>query len=384
MKNTQSGIAILGIGTAVPPYLVDQADTARRLVDALSDKPDSARWGRRIFKQCGVQSRYTCEPNLLAEAAECRYLPSASAEAAPSTAERMGVYKRESVPLGLHAARQALSDGEVEPADVTHLITVSCTGQFLPGMDAAIIRELGLSPVITRIPLNFLGCAAGLKAIGLSRQIVANDSAAHVLIVCVELCTLHIQPSGDRESLFAASFFGDGASACVIGASKPFHKPMFTLGQERSVLLPDCAEEMVWEVGNHGFDLYLSQNIPKLIGDFIPAEVERLCSEEDLELWAIHPGGKGIIDILQKKFGLTDEQTAHSLGVLRDYGNVSSATILFVLHAMRLHLEETGSGPASGIALAFGPGLTAEMIKIAYVPAVLEKGQEQAADGAYV
>ncbi|WP_169088396.1 type III polyketide synthase [Paenibacillus sp. PL91] len=384
MTQMNSNIAILGIGTAVPPHLVDQADTARRLVDALRDRPDSARWGRRIFKQCGVESRYTCEPNLLAEAAECRYLPSASPEHAPSTSERMGIYKRESVPLGLLAARQALADGDVEPAAITHLITVSCTGQFLPGMDAAIVQQLGLAPTITRIPLNFLGCAAGLKAIGLSRQIVSSDNAAHVLVVCVELCTLHIQPSGDRESLFAASFFGDGASACVIGSAKTHDKPVFQLGQERSVLLPDCAGEMVWEVGNHGFDLYLSPHIPKLIGDFIPAEVEQLCGEEPLELWAIHPGGKGIIDILQSKFGLTDEQTAHSLGVLREYGNVSSATILFVLHAMRMHLLEIGSDTVSGIALAFGPGLTAEMIKIAYVPAAIAKEQDQQADGAYV
>src|SRR4029453_6867699 len=256
LTHTISKIAILGIGTAVPPYLIDQADTARRLVDALSDRQDSARWGRRIFKQCGVESRYTCESNLLAEAAESRYLPSASPELAPSTSERMGIYKRESVPLGLLAARQALADGDVEPAAITHLIIVCCTGQFLPGMDAAIVQQLGLAPTITRIPLNFLGCAAGLKAIGLSRQIVSNDNSAHVLVVCVELCTLHIQPSGDRESLFAASFFGEGASACVIVPEKAHHKPIFQLGQERSVLLPDCAEEMVWEVGNHGFDLY--------------------------------------------------------------------------------------------------------------------------------
>lgn len=382
MTPTTSSIAILGIGTAVPPYRLDQVDTARRLVEALSDKPDSARWGRRIFKQCGVQSRYTCEPNLLEEAADCRYLPSGSPADAPTTAERMAVYKRESVPLGLQAARQALADGAVEPSAVTHLITVSCTGQFLPGMDAVLIHELGLASTVTRIPLNFLGCAAGLKAIGLSRQIVTNDSHANVLVVCVELCTLHIQPSGDRESLFAASFFGDGASACVIGSSKLYHKPLFRLGQEHSVLLPDCAEEMVWEVGNHGFDLYLSPHIPRLIGEFIPAEVERLCGDEELELWAIHPGGKGIVDNLQSEFGLSDSQTAHSLGVLRDYGNVSSATILFVLQAMRSHLQDIGSAAASGIALAFGPGLTAEMIKIAYVPAVL--AQEQPVGEAYV
>lgn len=381
MENTDPSIAILGLGTAVPPYRIDQADTAWRLAEALADKPDSARWARRIFKQCGVVSRYTCEPNLLDAAADCRYFPSTSTADAPSTAERMRIFKSESVPLGLTAARQALSDGGVAAADITHLITVSCTGQFLPGLDAALVQQLGLAPTVTRIPLNFLGCAAGLKAICLSRQIISGAKGANVLIVCVELCTLHIQPSGDRESLFAASFFGDGASACVVGAAGTKHKGIYMLGKEHSVLLPDCADEMVWEVGNNGFDLYLSPHIPKLIGELIPAEVVRLFGNYRPELWAIHPGGRGIVESLQTKFELTDEQAAPSLGVLRDYGNVSSATILFVLKAMRRQLKEAGSGQASGIALAFGPGLTAEMIQIDYVPAAAQ--HKQIAGGAY-
>lgn len=381
MENADLDIAILGLGTAVPPYRIDQADTARRLTEALVDKPDSARWARRIFKQCGVESRYTCEPNLLEAAADCRYFPQTSAADAPSTAERMLIYKRESVPLALTAARQALSDGGVDAADVTHLITVSCTGQFLPGMDAALVQQMGLAPTVTRIPLNFLGCAAGLKAVCLARQIVSSTKDANVLIVCVELCTLHIQPSGDRESLFAASFFGDGASACVVGAAGPKHRAIFQLGKEHSVLLPDCTDEMVWELGNYGFDLYLSPQIPRLIGELIPAEVERLCGDYKPALWAIHPGGRGIVDSLQTRFELTDEQVAPSLGVLRDYGNVSSATILFVLEAIRNQLRENGSERAGGIALAFGPGLTAEMIEIAYVPSVAQ--QKQIAGGAY-
>lgn len=384
MEPIDSCIAILGIGTAVPSYLVNQADTSRRLIEALSDKPDSARWARRIFKQCGVENRYTCEPNLLEEAADCRYLPSTSNLDVPSTAERMGLYKRESVPLALKAAIEALVDGGIAASDITHLITVSCTGQFLPGMDAILVKQLELSPKVTRIPLQFLGCAAGLKAVGLSRQIVSANKAANVLIVCVELCTLHIQPSGDRDSLFAASFFGDGASACVVGSASAdsSHNAIFELGSAHSVLLPDCADEMIWEVGNHGFDLYLSPDIPKLIGAFIPAEVKELCGEVKPDLWAIHPGGKGIVEALQNKFELSAKQTAPSLGILRDYGNMSSATILFVLKAMRDELKESGCNRTSGIALAFGPGLTAELIQFHYMPATMK--QAQLTDEAYV
>lgn len=360
-------IAITGIGTALPPYRMDQADTARRIVDALSSSPDSARWARRLFKQCGVESRYTCEPDLLQEASVCRYMPREDRSKVPSTAERMAVYKRESVPLALSAARAALADAKMDAEQITHLITVSCTGQFLPGIDAALVRELGLVPSLMRIPLTFIGCAAGMKAICLSKQLVSSDPKANVLIVCVELCTLHIQPSGDREALFGASFFGDGASACVIGVASSQHQHVYQLGDDRSVLLPGGADEMIWEIGNDGFDLYLSPNIPRLIREHVPTEVAHLGGDEPPELWAIHPGGKGIVEALQSRYGLRDEQVAPSLGVLRDIGNVSSATILFVMKKMREQLQEQGTERASGLALAFGPGLTAEMIKITYV-----------------
>ncbi|MEK3721336.1 type III polyketide synthase [Paenibacillus sp. FSL H8-0034] len=376
MEHADPIIAILGIGTAVPEFRIDQADTAHRLAEALRDSPDSARWAKRIFKQCGVETRYTCEPNLLESADSCRYFPRGTIQDAPSTRDRMQTYKRESVPLSLDAAHKALLDGNIKTSDITHLFTVSCTGQFLPGLDTVLANQLGLAADVNRTPLNFLGCAAGLKAISLSRQVLLGNPSAKVLIVCVELCTLHIQPSSQREALFAASFFGDGASACIIGAPGPDHKDVFQLDNGRSVLLPDCADEMVWEVGNYGFDLYLSPNIPKLIASLIPAEVEHLLDgKPNPELWAIHPGGRGIVDSIQSLFKLTDEQTRPSRTILRDYGNVSSATLLFVLNEMKQELKSKGSGPANGIALAFGPGLTAELIPITYHPAVISQEQ---------
>jgi len=370
LKQAEAMIAILGIGTAVPDHQLDQADTAQRIAQALTEYPDSARWAKRLFKQCGVESRYTCEPNLLESADQCRYFTHTDKELVPSTAERMKTYKRESVPLGLKAAREALKDGQAEPSEITHLITVSCTGQFLPGMDTELVRGLGLQPTVNRIPLNFLGCAAGLKAVCLAKELALQDAGVKVLVVCVELCTLHIQPSSDREALFGASFFGDGASACIIGnAAEHLGTGIFHLGNYQSVLLQGGASEMVWEVGNLGFDLFLSTNIPKLIGEFVPEQVERLIEGGEMpELWAIHPGGKGIIDKLADVYALTEEQTSPSRSVLKQYGNMSSATILFVLAEMRLQQESRMRGPANGIALAFGPGLTCEMLQISYVP----------------
>lgn len=380
-ENRLGETAIIGLGTAVPPFRMDQDDTARRLTEALAlvGQVDAGRWAKRLFRQCGVETRYTCEPNLLDEAGDCRYFPTGDGTEAPSTRERMDVYKSASVPLALEAARQALEDGRVRAEDVTHIVTVSCTGQFLPGMDTVLVRELGLSRTVVRLPLTFLGCAAGLKAVGLAKQLAAGYPGACLLIVCVELCTLHIQPSSGKEALYGASFFGDGASACVVGTPKPGVGGCFLLGEERTALLPDSDGEMVWEVGNRGFDLHLSTSIPRLIGEHVPPEVRRLLDGAPWpELWAIHPGGRGIVDVLQELFGLSGEQTSPSRDVLRHYGNMSSVTILFVLKEMKRRLSEEGNREErirEGVALAFGPGVAAEMLRFAYAPdAVLPGG----------
>ncbi|MFD2117962.1 type III polyketide synthase [Paenibacillus yanchengensis] len=383
MNVTNPKIAILGIGTAVPEYRLDQLDTAHRLSEALGNKTDSARWAKRLFKQCGVENRYTCEPNLLEAAQDCRYFSQKSLQAVPTTAERMDIYKRESVPLALRAARNALQDGQAHISEISHLITVSCTGQFLPGMDTQLVQQLGLAPDVKRIPLNFLGCAAGLRAVCLAKELAVHQHGAKVLIVSVELCTLHIQPSNKREDLFGASFFGDGASACIVGhVSEEVSGNHFLLGDDHSIVLQGGAADMVWEVGNFGFDLFLSTTIPKLIGQFVPEQISTLCGNEPIDLWAIHPGGKGIIEKLADVYELSDEQTRPSRTILRDYGNMSSATILFVLEEMKRQLEEGKKEMTSGIALAFGPGLTCEMIQIQYVPQVQQEVRQM--DEAYV
>lgn len=374
MEHVKPTAAILGIGTAVPDCRIDQEEASQRLGEALDKHPVSARWAKRIFSQSGVSTRYTCEPNLLAPYGSCCYLPQTSTEAVPTTSERMHTYKRESVPLGLRAADKALLNSGVTASSITHLITVSCTGQFLPGLDALLVGALGLAANVNRMPLNFLGCAAGLKAICMAKGIVSASPSAYVLIVCVELCTLHIQPSVEREALVAASFFGDGASACVVGASlpgSPGSRDSFELGDGHSVLLQDSAEQMVWEVGDYGFELYLSPKIPSALGGAVPIEVQQLLKDKaSPELWAIHPGGRGIIDTMQEMFGLDAEQTRFSRNVLRRFGNLSSATILFVLEEMKRELGEARACRTEGIALAFGPGLSAEMITFHYAPSV--------------
>ena len=362
-------IAIRGIGTAVPPYRLEQEDASRRLKEALQDRPTDARWVQRIFSHCGVDSRYTCEPNLLEPASVCRYIPASPETRFPATEERMTLYREASVPLAEQAARRALTDSGMRPGDMTHLIVASCTGMFLPGLDAELVGRLDLRADVKRTPLTFLGCAAGLTALRLASDIVRGEPASRVLVVAAELCTLHIQPSFEREELFTASFFGDGASACVVAADGAEQGGALMLHEARAAAIPNTADRMQWTIGNYGFRLRLSPEIPALIAGEIPEAIRTFWPDEKLpELWAIHPGGRGIIDALASAFRLADEQTEASRSVLREYGNMSSATILFVLDRLREKLRRTNDGAKRGIALAFGPGMTAEMLRFSYRP----------------
>ncbi|MFB4327789.1 type III polyketide synthase [Paenibacillus sp. CR_12] len=376
--NGRSDVAILGMGTALPVHSVAQSDIAELIASTLQDRPDLARFARRVFRSCGVETRYTCESNYLDPLEKCRYLNSHDASVIPTTEERMDTYKREALPLGVEAAEKALKDAGMSPDRITHLITVSCTGQYQPGMDVLLIRKLGLSPRVNRLPLIFQGCAAGLKAIQMARDVVSGAPGSQVLVVCVELCTLHFQPVREREALFAASFFGDGASSCVIGQPEAEHRHYVELGTGYSVLLPDSTEDMTWEVGNTGFDLFLSPRIPKLLGTHLEEELRVLLGGDKLpELWAIHPGGRGIVDSVQEVMRLTDEQTHYSREILRTAGNLSSVTIMFVLNSMRQKMKERNEASTEGVAMAFGPGLTAELMRFTYVKAYAPLVKEQ-------
>ena len=163
MKHTDgiSDVAILGMGTALPVHSVAQSDIADLIASTPQDQPDLARFARRVFRSCGVETRYTCESNYLGSLEECRYLPSHDESDIPTTEERMDTYKREALPLGIEATEKAMKDAGMSPDRITHLITVSRTGHYQPGMDVLLIRHLGLSPRVNRLPLIFQGCLCG-------------------------------------------------------------------------------------------------------------------------------------------------------------------------------------------------------------------------------
>lgn len=390
-------VAILSFGTAVPAYGVEQMRISEWMANSLGKQSATSRLLHSIHANSGIEMRYSCCADYLQSPTESRFAPGQSRDNAPTTAERMVIYTKEAPPLGTTAARRALEEYAESSgagfadvlASITHLVVVSCTGFFAPGLDFVMARDLGLSPSVQRTLIGFMGCSAAFNALRSAYQIVRSQPEARVLVVSVELCSLHTQPNPGREQLAAYALFADGAAACLVGQPIPDAVDLFYLESFQTTTKPDTQFEMAWEIGDYGFTLQLSPKVPHHLAAIAPDVVQTLFPQRRPDFWAIHPGGRAIVDRLAQIFDLCPEQVAASREVLRRYGNLSSATILFVLDELRRHLGQSraqvlsvsgkgtnlkpsavsddGHAP-SGVAMAFGPGLVVEMARLTYVP----------------
>ena len=271
----------------------------------------------------------------------------------PSTAARLKVYDREAAALAERAAR-----GLPDLGGVTHLLVTSCTGMAAPGVDLQLVRRLGLDPSVERTMIGFMGCYAAINALRLARQIVLAEPDARVLIVSVELCTLHLQETDDLETVLSFSIFGDGAGAALVSGDASG----FRLDRFRTETMPADEGLITWHVGDSGFDMVLSGEVPAALKRGVPGALEAVLPEgrDEIGLWAIHPGGKSILDAVESAGGLDPDALSASRSVLADAGNMSSATVLFVLERMLAGRPTPGT---QGLAMAFGPGLTAETMR---------------------
>ena len=292
----------------------------------------------------------------------------------PGTAARNDAYLREGTPLAVEAARRALAAApDIDPAEITHLITVSCTGFRSPGPDLEIVSALGLRPEVQRYHLGFMGCAAAIQALRAAAQFCTADPAAVVLIVSLEVCTIHLRSSTEPDAIISSSLFADGAAAALVTGRPPAAAVHGAeLDSFGTVVAAEGEEHMSWTIGDHGFEMVLSTAVPRVIGSHARRALSALCADDpSLHLsceeetlpatarhWAIHPGGREILDRLQHEVGLSDAQLAPSRDVLRDHGNMSSATVLFVLRRI-LEGPDLHTGERI-VAMAFGPGLTME------------------------
>lgn len=325
----------------------------------------------QIYERSGIEFRYSCVEDYGREAEAFEFYPKNwSLSPPPSSAARNAKYRAAVLPLGESVARQALASAEVAAHEITHVVTVSCTGFFAPGLDIELVRRLGLPATTQRTYIGFMGCYAAFNALRVAHSFCQSDPSARVLVVCAELCTLHFQVSQDLESAVINGIFSDGAAAAVV-SSRSADEASGRLAYERShtVLDDDSLDHMTWDLGDTGFRMGLSARVPSVLARRLPEYVQQLVdatgtSAEEIDFWAIHPGGRAIVEQAKDVLSLADHDVEDSLEVLRLHGNMSSPTILFVLQRV-LHRHEAArssgaDGYRQGIALAFGPGLTVE------------------------
>ena len=271
----------------------------------------------------------------------------------PDTKTRMHFYENNAITLACQAIDQL--DMLYYQKKISHLIITTCTGFYAPGLDVQIVKHYGLKPTIERSIIGFMGCNAAIPALKLARYIVSSCKDACVLIVNVELCTIHLQDTGTLEDILSFLIFADGCAASIVSAD--FHG--IKLQSFHSTIIPDSLNQIAWNIGNKGFDMFLSGKVPHTIATVLPNYIDDITggkTAKHFSYWAIHPGGRSILDAVEKGACLEKEFLKHSREVLRKFGNMSSATVMFVLKEIMQHEYKSGLG----CAMSFGPGLTIE------------------------
>lgn len=318
-----------------------------------------------LYRATGIQKRHTVISDYQSgDSKDWKFYPNNDALSPfPHTAKRAEKYRETAIGVSVASARAALAQTHLVPQDLTHLITISCTGMYAPGLDIDLVHALGLSTNIERTSINFMGCYAAFNGLKVAQHICKAVPKAKVLMVATELCTIHFQKDSNDDNLLANAIFGDGSAAVLLSNDKQDAKHKLILQPQafHNDIYPQGASEMAWNIGNHGFEMKLSAYVPNLIQEGIGELVDRLLSDRKLnpKHYAIHPGGKRILEVIEKELNIQKAENFAAREVLRNYGNMSSPTLLFVLKKLWESLQITSKNEEI-LALAFGPGLTLE------------------------
>jgi predicted naringenin-chalcone synthase len=357
-------VYIHNIATSVPENSVEQPFIREQMEQYMGGDPVKRRIIHRIYSHSGIEKRHTVVDDFHSDSREKLFFGDNGALGNPSTKTRNAIYSRHAKSLFVEVAKKLFgAKTSFKKKDITHVITASCTGFFTPDPAYYIIKELGLPESARRFHLGFMGCFAALPALQMARTICQADAKAVVMVVCVELCSLHLQNSDELDQLIAGSLFADGAAGALVSALEPAQKPAYRLENFHTSIADHSEKDMAWIIGNTGFEMVLSTAVPDIIEENLPAAVDRLLKSYKLDIneinhWAVHPGGRAIVDKVERSMQLRSEQIAASRYVLSQFGNMSSATILFVLKKL-LGLPSNNGGERVA-AMAFGPGLTIE------------------------
>ena len=362
--------SIIAISTSVPKYFTNK----ERFVEFYSDavKPaDPISFAHKLgflARKTKIDKRYSCIPDFNGGEPELFK----DGEYLPAITKRMDVYKEKIIPLAGNAIELLFRDTKLKASDVTHFITVSCTGLTAPGIEFELAQRFDLLHT-EKFGLYFLGCYAAMKALKQANYIARADPKACVLIVCAELCSLHFNPSEQDQDIIANLLFADGASAAFVCGDESEHvknKIVLKIDQIGSSYIPDTSGLMTWDIGASNFIMYLNKHIASKIRECILPIVNDFLSESigSIDYWAVHPGGVKIVEAVQDKLDLEESMIEDSMEVLKNFGNMSSPTILFILNNIFNRIKNEKSPLSKSIfSCAFGPGINIEMIRFSSV-----------------
>lgn len=353
---------ILSIGTAVPAYKHKQEDILDFMQRVYALNEADKRKLRFLYKQGGIDTRYSVIPDYSLFAGEWQfYSPSENLEPFPNLEQRMKWFQKEAAPLSLQAIQKCVE--KFPGNEITHLITVSCTGMSAPGLDLELLELLQLPAITFRTSVNFMGCYAAIHALKIADAFCKADKKANVLIVCTELCTLHFQKENTVDNITSSMLFSDGAAAVLVSSNN--EQPGLQIDSFYSTVALKGKTDMAWELSSTGFLMTLSSYVAEMIEENFEELVQNalvannLC-KEDISHWCIHPGGKKILEAVHSSLGFTNGQLQTCYDVLKEYGNMSSPTVLFVLEKIMKNLNNQQPNKIFGA--AFGPGLTMETL----------------------
>ncbi len=355
---------INAIGTSIPAHRIPQREIANFMVKAHKMNNGEEQRLHALYRATGIEHRHSVIDDY-ARSSDYEFYPNSEhLEPFPGTAKRMELYRDSALDLSVESVRNCLSQvPDFDPRTLTHLITVSCTGMYAPGLDIELVTALDLDLTIKRTCINFMGCYAAFNAIKTAAAFCNAQPNANVLVVCTELCSIHFQKEHTDDNLLSNAIFGDGSAALLV---RP--EPLSGFNLETSAfqcaLYPEGTQEMAWAVGDLGFEMKLSAYVPGIIERGITDLSKDLLQQldmvkEDIDYFAIHPGGKRILEVIEKELNLSKHDNRFAYQVLKTYGNMSSPTVLFVLKALLEELTEADS-EKHVLSFAFGPGLTLE------------------------
>lgn len=355
---------ITAIGTANPRHRFSQSTIADFMLHTMSLHNGDSRKLKTIFKATGIEYRHSVLEDYGRTSGFTFYSQAENFEPIPSTEKRINIFRANAVGLSKASVDQLVKDyPSTKLKAVTHLIVACCTGMYAPGLDIDLVKQLNLNSTVQRTAINFMGCYAAFNALKVADAFCKSDKDAKVLVVCTELCSLHFQRTATEDNILANALFGDGSAALMVESET--ESPLkLAIENFHSDLSENGEEFMAWTVGDLGFEMKLSAYVPDIIRGGIKDLTRSLLDKiskniSDIKHFAIHPGGKKILEAIETELGLTKEQNYSAYSVLRQFGNMSSPTVLFVLADVIKKLKRADEGERI-LSFAFGPGLTLE------------------------